>query len=188
MHMPVPLRRTTLALAFLALLLPMAPASAVAPETFSFDDTFSFKNRTCGVQTQVDGHEWGSGQIRYDSDGIAYFTVKWDGHITLTRKSSGLAVDLYASFIDRDAEITQNPDGTLTIEARSIINESDYGPDGTLGLRTVGQQTVVFVVDLNGTPDNFDDDEVLDSWLVSFSGRDDREDTDFCEWYLAVTA
>lgn len=44
------------------------------------------------------------------------------------------------------------------------------------------------MIDLNGTPANLDDDEEVSSEFVSFTGRDDRQDTDFCDWYLAVTA
>ncbi len=191
MRVPALLRRPGIALGTIVLtfsLAPVAPAAAAAPEEFTFDNTFAVDFLNCGEAAHADVHETGTGKIRFGNNGFAYFWVKWEGHVTLTRTSTHKAVTLEASFIDRDAKITDNGDGTITIVAHSIINERDYAPDGTLGLRTVGRETAVFVIDLNGTPANFDDDEEVSSEFVSFTGRDDREDTDFCDWYLAVTA
>lgn len=192
MFVPDLIRRCAIALSAAVLTLavaPLAPATAVQPDRFTFDDTTTRTFTGCGgEQTVAVVHEWGGGMIRFQPDGLAYFRVKYQGHVALTRTSTGKTVNLYADFINRDSKITDNGDGTITILARGFINERDYAPDGTLGLRTVGQDTGLFVIDLNDTPDNFDDDVEVSSEFLSFTGRDDRETTDFCDWFLGVTA
>ncbi len=175
-----------LAAASLVALAPIAPAAAAAPDRFTFDDHGEFDFPVCGVASHVVSDESGRGTIRWIG-GQAYALVNWDGHVSITRESTGKSVTLDASFIDRDAKITDNGDGTITLEGHSIINETDYGPDGEVGLRTAGLQKFVTVLDLNGTPGNLDDDEELSWDLLTFSGRDDRQTTDFCDWYLGVT-
>jgi hypothetical protein len=191
MYVPDLIRRCGIAMCTAVLvfaLAPVATATAAPPDRFTFDETDSVSFTGCGgEQTTAVIHEYGGGQIRFMPDGQAYFWVKYQGHVALTRTSTGKTVNLYADFINRDSKITDNGDGTITILSRGIINERDYAPDGTLGLRTVGQQTSVFVIDLNGTPDNFDDDVEVSADFLGFTGRDDRAQTDFCDWFLSVT-
>ena len=81
-----------------------------------------------------------------------------------------------------------NGDGTITLRYRGHINETDYLPDGSVAFRTHGVDTLVFVIDINGTPADPDDDEVLSETFLGFVGHNSREGVDFCTWYAESTA
>jgi hypothetical protein len=89
----------------------------------------------------------------------------------------------------RDTKVTDNGDGTLTIENQGQGNDTYYDNDGNTVLRDPGQTRFLIVVDDGGTPSDPDDDE-----LVSFeirresTGRNDSDGRDFCEDLSTFTA
>ena len=182
------LRLSPLAAAAVLALLPAASASAVAPERFQFDESFESDLSCDGVPAHVQGTEQGSGTIRrIGPDGMAYFRVKWEGDVAWTNVETGKAIHLHADFIDQDQRIEDNGDGTITIRYRGHFNETDYNPDGSVAFRTQGVDTLVLVIDINGTPSDPDDDELLSEDYLGFTGHDGREGVDFCAWFGEVT-
>ncbi len=183
------MRIMTIAAAAALALFPMTAASAVAPERFAVDESFAFDLMCDGTPAHVEGTSVGSGMIRrIGPDGMAYFTVRFEGNVWWTNPATGKAVHLRANFIERDQRIVDNGDGTITLRYRGHINETDYLPDGSVAFRTHGVDTLVLVIDINGTPANPDDDEVLSENFLGFVGHNSRAGVDFCTWYAESTA
>jgi hypothetical protein len=81
-----------------------------------------------------------------------------------------------------DQRIVDNGDGTITITAKRTGRIIVHGPDGDRLFIDAGQSQISFVIDYNGTPDNFDDDVfVADLGEHKLTGRQDTEGRDFCE-------
>lgn len=164
-------------------------ATAVPPERFQIAESFELDLSCDGVPAHIQGTEQGSGTIRrIGPDGMAYFAVHWEGDVTWTNIDTGKSVHLHADFIQRDQRIVDNGDGTITLRYRGHINETDYNPDGSVAFRTQGVDTLVYVIDINGTPADPDDDELLSEDYLGFTGHDGREGVDFCAWFGEVTA
>ena len=110
-------------------------------------------------------------------DGLVYFAQ----HVTRRDVVTNLANNrsLTASFrvLEKDLHVSDNGDGTLTIVVFATGNGVLYGPDGKAIARDPGQIRFELLVDHGGTPNDPDDDQVLDERLVKDStGRSD----DFC--------
>jgi hypothetical protein len=170
-------------------LMPMAGASAVAPERFGIDESFEMNLNCDGVPAHVQGTNVGEGMIRYRGpDAMAYFTVRYEGNVDWTNLETGKTVHLRANFKDQDQRIEYNDDGTITIRYRGHYNEVDTMPDGTVAFRSQGVDTLLIVIDINGTPSNPDDDEVISEDYLGFTGHAGREGVDFCAWFADATA
>jgi hypothetical protein len=165
-----------------------APASAAAPDRFVIDETFSVDGDTCDVAVHFDYAESGVGTRHLRSGSYPYYRVDYQAALEITRLSTGLTVRLAFHQLSSDTRITDNGDGTITIAVSGIFTEMDYAPDGTVGLRTQGRETALITIDTNGTPETEDDDVELEFDYLGFVGHDDREHTDFCDWFLDVTA
>ena len=79
--------------------------------------------------------------------------------------------------------MTDNGDGTLTIVGTTSGMHKVFGPDGQLLFMQTGQLMFQFMVDTNGTPTDFtDDQEVEGSFVVlrGFTGQNDLEGHEFC--------
>jgi hypothetical protein len=184
-------RRTALAGSLSSLLLVAlmaAPASAAPPERFSSVESSAFDGEVCGVPTHVVDSESVTGAIHQRSGSYPYYWAKITRDAYLTRTSTGRTVHLHQDMVQRDARITDNGDGTIDILVAGTYTEFDHAPDGTVGLRTQGRETYVVTLDTQGTPTDEDDDVEIGFQYLGFTGHDDRETTDFCAWYLAVTA
>ena len=166
-----------------------SPATAVAPERFQIDESYELDLSCDGVPAHIQATEQGSGTIRHiGPDGMAYFKFQWAGDVTWTNTETGKSVYLHADFIQRDQRIVDNGDGTITLRYRGKFNETDYNPDGSVAFRTQGVDTLVYVIDINGTPSDPDDDETLSEEYLGFTGHDGRDGVDFCAWFGEVTA
>lgn len=169
--------------------LPAPGASGVAPERFGIDETFEADLSCDGTPAHVSGTEQGEGMIRYrGEDGMPYFTVKWEGNVWWNNPATGKSIHLRANFIEQDQRIVDNGDGTITLRYRGHINETDYNSDGSVAFRTQGVDTLMLVIDLNGTTSNPDDDVVVSEDYLGFTGHNDREGVDFCAWYAEQTS
>jgi hypothetical protein len=177
-----------LAAAF-AFAVPTTGASGVAPERFGVDNTEEFDLECDGVPAHIVGTEQGEGMIRHRGpDGMAYVTVHWEGNVWWTNPATGKSVHLEADFIDQDQRIVDNGDGTITLRYRGHFNEKDYNSDGSVAFRTQGVDTVLLVIDTNGTPSDVDDDEVVSEDYLGFTGHSGRDGVDFCAWYADQTS
>jgi hypothetical protein len=169
-----------------------APASAAPLDRGSFHDDFGeVTTDFCGdlevrYQADVDVHYV---FVRHGRDGIPHYTETVHGTETFTNLATGRTMTHVMNFVDRDLEITDNGDGTLTIIVLSTGSAKWFDADGDLLYNDPGQIRVELLVDDNGTPtDPFDDAEAEFVGLVKGStGRNDSEGHDFCEDFRAVT-
>jgi hypothetical protein len=164
-------------------------AAAAAPERFGIDEEFELDLSCDGTPAHVYGTNVGTGKIRYrGKDGMPYFTLKYEGNVWWTNPDTGRSIRLRASFNEQDQRIVDNGDGTITLRWRGHFNETDYNSDGSVAFRTQGVDTVMLVIDLNGTVSDPGDDVVLSEDYLGFTGHDGRAGVDFCEWYTEQTA
>jgi hypothetical protein len=95
----------------------------------------------------------------------------------ITNQANGKTVRSVANVIEKDRRVTDNGDGTLTIIDLATGNAVVYGPDGRAIARNPGQTVFRLLIDDNGTPNDPDDDEVVEQDVIKGStGRSD----DFC--------
>jgi hypothetical protein len=132
-----------------------------------------------GLDVRVDG----AGTARYRLDrrgpgGNVYFAE----HVLLDVRYTNLQNQEFATSHERstfrDVLITENTDGTHTVIAFGTGNAYVADSSGTVIGRNPGQMRWEVVVDLNETPENFDDDVVIsEEVILGSTGRND----DFCE-------
>jgi hypothetical protein len=95
----------------------------------------------------------------------------------ITNLANGKTVRSTAIVIEKDQRVTDNGDDTLTIIDLATGNAVVYGPDGKAIGRNPGQTVFELLIADNGTPNDPDDDEILDQQVLKGStGRSD----DFC--------
>ncbi|MEW9871607.1 hypothetical protein [Arthrobacter sp. HS15c] len=130
-------------------------------------------------------HEWNAeGQFLFvhHGDGFAYgggptrATDMWTNTLngetlTVTRVGQG-----------RDHKITDNGDGTLTLEFANSGVQKVYGPDGELLFMDTGLFRAEVLIDHGGTPSDPTDDEFI-KFLgeTAVHGQMDTLERDFCE-------
>ena len=86
-------------------------------------------------------------------------------------------------FTERDQQVTNNGDGTLTITIATPGHNRWYGSDGNILFVTAGTFWFQIMVDHGGTPtDPSDDEEIEGSFvLLKEAGRNETAGRDFCE-------
>jgi hypothetical protein len=109
--------------------------------------------------------------------GLVYFAQHVTRRDLVTNLANGRSVSASFRFLEKDLRVTDNGDGTLTILVFATGNAVMYGTNGKAIARDPGQTRFELLVDHGGTPNDPDDDEILDFRLVKDStGRSD----DFC--------
>ena len=109
--------------------------------------------------------------------GLVYFAQHVTRRDVVTNLANGRSVSAFFRVLEKDLRVTDNGDGTLSILVLATGNAVLYGPNGKAIARDPGQVRFELLIDHGGTPNDPDDDEVLDFRLVKDStGRSD----DFC--------
>ena len=117
---------------------------------------------------------------RRGRDGIWYFGDRFTGTNSFTNSETGGEYRVEFSGTDRDQVITDNGDGTLTIQVQ-LTGPGRWYADGTLMFIDTGMTRFSFLVDHGGTPSNPDDDEFIeDLGLDKEAGLRQTEGRDFC--------
>jgi hypothetical protein len=162
----------------------VAPASAKPAEHYTdhydvefFDDDF------CGSGLPVDGHAYGSvtGSMTPTPSGAPLFFDNYVGTTDLS--ANGRSVSLSYAGPIRDQSLVDNGDGTITLTSMAngkITTIRDEA--GNLLWQQRGRYVYRIVIDLNGTPDDVEDDEFLSEELLAASGL--MSDGDFCDAVL----
>ena len=177
------------------LVLPIFPAAA-APEArghvlvdvVDVDDTF-VEEDFCDVEgLTVEVHDVVQGRVSYTlrgRDAIPYYTSTFHTRSTFT-ESDGTTVTITSNGVDKDQRVVVNADGTFTVTARGAGGFKVVGPNGTL--RDPGMIRVQFVVDTMGTPQNPEDDVVIEELgpIGESTGLNELGE-DFCADYLLLT-
>jgi hypothetical protein len=112
--------------------------------------------------------------VPHGPEGLPYWISTAHGRQTWTNRDTGATVSKVFNIIDRDLEVTDNGDGTLTVVTLVTGGERWYGPDGRLIFRNPGQVRLEFLVDTSG------DWHFIDV-VKGSTGRNDTEGRDFCE-------
>lgn len=138
----------------------------------------------CGLDVHI------SGEIRervlwnvHQAGGPPYFAARIRGTITWTSLDTGRTLTNVWTVNDKDLDITDNGDGTLTILVLATGSDRYLDSDGKLLLANPGQTRYEVLIDHGGTPADPSDDVFLeDLGIVKGStGRNDTEGRDFCE-------
>lgn len=117
---------------------------------------------------------------RRGRDGLWYFGARFTGTTTWSNPDSGRVFRLEFSGTDRDQVVTDNGDGTLTIQVQ-VTGPSRYYADGALMFVDTGLTRFSILIDNAGTPGDPDDDEFVDFLGIDkVAGLRQTEGRDFC--------
>jgi len=162
-----------------------ASASAAVLSNLHFEDSGSEPFTFCeGIDAVVSWddsvHEIVKTRGR---DGLVYFSANVKGTTTYTNLDTGKTYRNVYNFTDRDQQVTDNGDGTLTITVATPGANKWYGSDGKLLFVVAGTFWFQIMVDHGGTPtDPSDDVEIEGSFVgVKDVGRNGTAGRDFCE-------
>lgn len=111
-------------------------------------------------------------------DGLPYWLDRAKVSEVYTVLATGEQFSVEVTGISKDLTVTDNGDGTSTIQVLQTGNQVLYGPDGTALARNPGQVRFEFRVDNGGTPTDLTDDQFLEflGEVKDSTGRND----DFC--------
>jgi hypothetical protein len=162
------------------LLLGASPASAAPPTRITEPIDFTFTDDDfCGEGLSVEIVGDGEERVHVaERRGETYFSAHVRLEQTFTNTATGATFTTREVSRFRDLHVTNNGDGNADgSELRDrIVHDVRRGwPDHGKG---TGQSRFETIIDLNGTPDDFDDDTVVSEELILGStGTND----DFCE-------
>ncbi len=168
--------RPLLAASAMALaVLPAAPAAAQPYDRGTFHDVNTF-TVDCG-DLQLDGVEVADGRflaVQRGPDGFVYSLEVSTHTRTFTNPDTGkYIVQVVKGLFGKDQTITDNGDGTLTIDSLSPSRVVDYDSSGNVIGAADGVAIYRFLIDDNGTPQDSSDDEFLDYLgIVKLAGHD----------------
>ena len=177
---------TMLAIAALAAAALASAAGAGQPSRFAIHDEYAFEEEdfcdVAGLTVAISGVlDMTVKVMPRGAAGLDYFAQHGTQSETLT--ANGTSLTSLANVNEKDLDVTDNGDGTVTVLIVATGNAVLYGPDGKAIARNPGQTRLELVFDDNGTPDDpFDDIELSREIVKGSTGRSD----DFCD--AAVSA
>ena len=162
--MKSPRRFTRVAIAALAtgLLLSASPANAAAPDRFTdpIDGTFT-ANDFCDIDgLTVEIVRSGEERVQVmkrGRDSLAYFLTHVTVESVFTNTATGAFFTTREVSHFKDLHVTDNGDGTLTAVNFGTGFAMMFDPDGRIIGKDTGQTRWESIIDLNGTPEDFDD-------------------------------
>ena len=168
-----------------------APAAAQPVEKGRFHDVFTEFFDCDGTPTRVDGDVSGNfNGVRHGS-GLVFFRDSVRGTLVYTNLNTlGTFTEIFR-VNNRDAQVIDNGDGTLTIVVHATGSSRFYDTDVNFVLADPGQVRFQFMVDHGGTPDDpFDDVEIEGTFEIvrESTGRNDTQGRDFCEDLVTFTS
>ena len=160
-------------------------ASAAVQSNLHFEDSGSEPFTFCeGIDATVswDDHVHELIKTR-GQEGLVYFSANVQGTTTFTNLDTGKTYTNVYNITDRDQQVTDNGDGTLTITFSQPGTNRWYDSDGRLLFVSAGLFQAQLLVDDGGTPtDPSDDEEIEGSFVVLREpGLDQTAGRDFCE-------
>lgn len=164
---------------------PAAPVSAAVLSHLHFEDSGSEPFTDCaGINAVVSWDDSVHEKVKTRGpNGLVYFSANVQGTRTFTNLATGKTYTNVYNFTDRDQQVTDNGNGTLTITIANSGANKWYGSDGKLLFVTAGTFWFQIQVDHGGTPtDPSDDVEIEGSFaVVKEAGVDKTAGRDFCE-------
>ena len=190
MRPPAVLAAASVAALGAALLVPPAAAAPIEKGHFHDTETTFFTCDTNGlpIQQVVDS----SGSFIFNQRGPSPFPYGRESVRATTTwtnlENGGTFTNVWTANF-HDATITDNGDGTITIEHYAAGGSRYYDNAGNLVLKDPGTVRFIIVIDYNGTPtDPEDDTELSFDVLRDSTGRNDTEGRDFCNDVLIFSA
>ena len=130
-------------------------------------------------------HEWnaeGMYLLVQRAGGLAYGLNAVQATDTYTNTLNGKTLTVTRAGHDRDQNVTDNGDGTLTIEIAVSGVQKSYGPDGGRLFIDAGTSRFEILIDHGGTPSDPSDDELIEFLGETANhGRMDTHERDFCQ-------
>lgn len=132
-------------------------------------------------------HQTGDVHVAYtvvQRRGAQYYRESVNGFVSFTNLDTGGSYSNKFAQNGGDHAITANPDGTITIVNRFSGVSRWFDKDGNLVLTDSGTFRASVAIDLNGTPDDPEDDvEVPGSFelTVPFTGHGETDGRGFCD-------
>lgn len=123
------------------------------------------------------------------ASGLPHFSSTWHDTVVYTNPETGLTYTGTFNGSNRDATVTDNGDGTLSILVQVAGVSRWLDADGKLLYVDSGMYSFELLVDNGGTPeDPYDDGETtFVGDVVELTGRGDTLGRDFCADLLEVT-
>lgn len=129
-------------------------------------------------------HDWdaeGMFLLVRHGDGFAYGGNRFRATDVWTNTLNGKTFTITVVGQDRDQKISDNGDGTLTIELAFPGVQKVYGPDGARLFMDTGTVRAEVLIDNGGTPSDPSDDQFLEFLgVLSNPGLADTAERDFC--------
>ncbi|MBD8871161.1 hypothetical protein [Nocardioides donggukensis] len=177
-------RSTTIGAAIAALtaglFLGAGHATAAPPTRITTPLDFYFAGDDfCGAGISIEIVGVGEEQLQVTQRrGETYFSAHARLDVSFTNTETGVTITSREITRFTDLHVTDNGDGTLTIVSFGTGFAMAYDSDGRIIAKNTGQSRLRTTLDLNGTPDDFEDDTVISEELILGStGTND----DFCE-------
>jgi hypothetical protein len=119
---------------------------------------------------------------RKPSDIVPYFGARFHETVVWTNVATGKSFTIHNRVNDKDLQIVDNGDGTITIDAMATGGLRITDDDGKHLFSNAGQIRYRIVIDLGGTPLDIGDDTELSFEITRESnGTNDTADRDFCD-------
>lgn len=129
-------------------------------------------------------HDWnadGMFLLVRHGDGFAYWGTRFRATDVWTNTLNGKTLTITVVGQDRAQKLTDNGDGTVTVELAFPGIQKVYGPDGTRLFMDTGTVRAEILIDNGGTPFDLSDDEFLEFLGVTANpGQSDTAERDFC--------
>jgi hypothetical protein len=113
-------------------------------------------------------------------DGNYYGASSITSNFSWTNVETGAMLSAVRHGADKDLLVTDNGDGTITIEVMFTGPTTFYDDDGNRLFMDAGRTTGTAVIDTAGTPSDPSDDEFVDFLPGSMTGHFEIVDRDFC--------
>ncbi len=164
--------------------LPAALVSAAPPVIEHWHDAGTQPFTFCAGLNMQAAHDF-SGSLRIVKEGksgVPYFTETFRGSIVWTNLDTGRTFRSERAGADKDAKIVDNGDGTLSIIVMATGTDRYYDTNGRLLFSNNGQIRYEVLVDHNGTPNDYTDDEegVFVGIVKPSTGTNGTDGREFC--------
>jgi hypothetical protein len=166
------------------------PATGAPVDKGTYHDVFSEPvEDLCGVPGEHDADYQGRYVAVNRGGGLTYYGDSYRNVDVWRNLETGKTFTEVNVGTSRDADVTDNGDGTLTIRIKASGSYRSYDSNGKVFLRDPGQIQFEILVDNGGTPEDPFDDEFLEflGTVRDSTGRNDLEGRDFCEDFHLVT-
>jgi hypothetical protein len=164
-----------------------SPAGAKPIERGDFTDSYDLVHENfCGVPG-LTVSDIGTIKLRFRVNtqgraGLPHYAENLREQGTVTDLNTGNSVTYSIVANSKDLQVTDNHDGTISIISFGTGTFTVADADGKALGRNPGQGRHMLLIDTNGTPNDFSDDELLgDEVLKESTGRNDNTCAAFLE-------